>query len=83
MQFEVRELLIRVLKYLAEGLAIAMAMVIIPRKPINVEEIAAVALIGASVFALLDMLAPAVGLTARQGAGFGLGAGLVGGIPIA
>ena len=29
-------------------------------------------------FALLDVLAPSVGVTTRQGAGFGLGANLVG-----
>jgi len=34
--------------------------------------------VGVVVFAILDLLSPAVGLTARQGAGFGLGANLVG-----
>ena len=36
------------------------------------------ALVAAAVFALLDVLAPSIGVTARQGAGFGLGANLVG-----
>ena len=35
-------------------------------------------MVAAVSFALLDLLAPAVGLTMRQGAGFGLGANLVG-----
>jgi hypothetical protein len=34
--------------------------------------------LAAVVFAVLDFLAPTIGVTARQGAGFGLGAKLVG-----
>jgi hypothetical protein len=30
------------------------------------------------VFAILDAVSPSIGVTARQGAGFGLGANLVG-----
>jgi hypothetical protein len=71
------ELLTRVIKYFLEGLAVAVAMVIIPRKVPNVEEIIVVAVVAAVVFAILDLLSPSVGLTARQGAGFGLGAHLV------
>jgi hypothetical protein len=40
--------------------------------------VAILALTAAAVFAILDVLAPSVGVTARQGAGFGLGANLVG-----
>ena len=53
-------------------------MVIIPQKVPKVEEIVVVATVAAVVFAILDLLSPSVGLTARQGAGFGLGANLVG-----
>ena len=45
---------------------------------VGVEEVLAVAIVAAVTFALLDLLAPSIGLTARQGAGFGLGANLVG-----
>jgi hypothetical protein len=76
--FSGAELLTRVIKYFLEGLAVAVAMVIIPRKLPQVEEIVVVAVVAASVFAILDLLSPSVGLTARQGAGFGLGANLVG-----
>jgi len=76
--FSATELITRAIKYLLEGLAVAVAMVIIPRKVPNVEEIAVVSVIAAGVFAILDLLSPSVGLTARQGAGFGLGANLVG-----
>jgi len=78
MDLSVTELVTRVIKYLLEGLAVAIAMVIIPRRVPTLEEIVSVALVAAVVFAILDLLSPSVGLTARQGAGFGLGANMVG-----
>jgi hypothetical protein len=76
--FTVTELVTRAIKYFLEGLAVALATFIIPQKKLNVEEILAVSIVAAVTFALLDLLAPSIGLTARQGAGFGLGANLVG-----
>ena len=76
--FTISELVTRVIKYFLEVLAVAIAMVIIPHKTPHVEEIVVVAAVAASVFAILDLLSPSIGLTARQGAGFGLGANLVG-----
>ena len=75
--FSASELLTRIIKYFLEGLAVAVAMVIIPMKTPKMEEILTVSVIAATVFAILDLLSPSVGLTARQGAGFGLGAHLV------
>ena len=75
--FNGTELLTRAVKYFLEGLAVAVAMVIIPRKVPQLEEIAVIATMAAVVFAILDLLSPSVGLTARQGAGFGLGAHIV------
>lgn len=76
--FSAAEILTRFLKYFLEGLAVALAMVIIPRKMPSVEEVFVISVVAAVVFAILDLLSPSVGLTARQGAGFGLGANLVG-----
>lgn len=78
MDLSVTELVTRVIKYLLEGLAVAVAMVVIPRRIPSLEEIVSVSVVAAVVFAILDLLSPSVGLTARQGAGFGLGANLVG-----
>jgi ABC-type Co2+ transport system permease subunit len=78
MDFSVGEFVSRALKYLVEGLAVAIAAVFIPKKSLPLEEIASLALVAAAVFALLDVLAPSIGVTARQGAGFGVGANLVG-----
>ena len=39
---------------------------------------AGLTLADAAVFAVLDIFSPSIGVTARQGAGFGIGANLVG-----
>ena len=77
--FSATEILTRAIKYFLEGLAVAVAMVIIPRKAPHVEEIVVVATVAAVVFAILDLLAPSIGLTSRQGAGLALGSQLAGG----
>ncbi len=41
-------------------------------------EVFALGVTAACVFILLDLVSPGIGVTARQGAGFGLGANLVG-----
>jgi hypothetical protein len=78
MDFSMGEFVNRALKYLLEGLAVAVAAIYIPKKALAMDEVATLALTAAAVFALLDVLAPSVGVTARQGAGFGIGANLVG-----
>ncbi len=78
MDFTLNEFINRLLKYLIEGLAVAIAALFIPRKTIPIDEVATLALVAAAVFALLDAFVPSVGVTARQGAGFGIGANLVG-----
>ena len=68
----------RIIKYLIEGLVIAAAAIFIPKKALPLDEVATLAVLAAVVFAILDAVSPSVGVTARQGAGFGLGANLVG-----
>jgi hypothetical protein len=81
--FSGSELLTRAIKYFLEGLAVAVAMTIIPKKVPNVEEIVTVAVVAAVVFAILDLLSPSIGLTSRQGAGIALGSQLAGGFKMA
>jgi hypothetical protein len=69
-------------KYLLEGLAVAVAAFLIPKKNIDAKEIGLIALTAAAMFAVLDQFAPEVGAGARQGAGFGIGANMVG-FPVA
>jgi hypothetical protein len=72
------DLLTRVLKYLLEGLAVAVAAFVIPGKTMKYGEVAMIALTATATFAILDIYAPSVGSSARTGAGFGIGAGMVG-----
>ena len=81
--FSGSELITRAIKYFLEGLAVAVAMTIIPKKVPNVEEIVTVAVVAAVVFAILDLLSPSIGLTSRQGAGLALGSQLAGGFKMA
>lgn len=62
-----------VVKYLLEGLAVAVAAYYIPRRTVDLKEIGIIALTAAAVFAVLDQFAPSVALGARQGSGFGIG----------
>lgn len=76
--FDASEILMRFFKYAFEGTIVAMAAYFIPGKKLDAEEILIIALIAAATFAVLDLFAPAIGQSARIGAGFGLGANLVG-----
>jgi len=75
--FNIPELVKRVIKYLIEGLMVAIAAFAIPKQSLNLEEIALIALTAADTFSILDTYVPSIGVTARSGAGFGIGANLV------
>jgi len=77
MDFNIREILKRVIKYLVEGLIVAVACFAIPKQSLDIEEIALLALVAAATFSILDTYIPSMGETARSGAGFGIGANLV------
>jgi len=72
------EIVNRAIKYLIEGLFVAIAAIFVPKKSLPVEEILTLAVVAAAVFAILDVVSHSIGVTARQGAGFGIGANLVG-----
>lgn len=74
----VGELVKRIIKYLVEGLMVAIAAYAIPKRSLNIEEIILIALTAAATFSILDTYVPSMGVTARGGAGFGIGANLVG-----
>lgn len=76
--FDGSEILMRFFKYALEGTIVAFAAYFIPRKETAAEDVLMIALIAAATFAVLDLFAPAVGATVRSGAGFGIGANLVG-----
>lgn len=76
--FDMGDLVGRFVKYAIEGLAVAIVAYVIPGKTLRVSEIGMIALTALATFAILDIYAPSVGASARTGAGFGIGAGLVG-----
>ena len=75
--FNVAELIKRIIKYLIEGLMVAIASFAIPKRSLNLEEIALIALTAAATFAILDTYIPSMGVSARSGAGLGVGLNLV------
>lgn len=76
--FDVKEILLRVLKYLIEGFMVAIAAFAIPKKSLNLEEIGALSITAAATFAVLDTYLPAMSVSAHQGTGLGIGLGLAG-----
>ena len=76
--FDMGELLRRAIKYLVEGLMVAIAAFAIPQKQLKLDEICLIALTAAATFSILDTYLPSMSGSARTGAGFGIGANLVG-----
>ena len=75
---DISEIIKRIIKYLIEGLMVDIAAYAIPKKSLNLEEICLIALIAAATFSILDTYLPGMGMSARTGAGFGIGANLIG-----
>ena len=73
----VAELIKRIIKYLVEGLMVAIAAYAIPKRSLNIEEIVLIALTAAATFSILDTYVPSMGVSARSGAGLGVGLNLV------
>ena len=74
----VGELLKRIINYLIQGLMIAIVCYAVPQRSLNVDEISFIALTAAATFSILDTYLPSVAVSARAGAGFGIGANMVG-----
>jgi len=76
--FDFSEFVKRAIKYLIEGLMVALAAFAIPKQSLKLDEIIIIALTAAATFSVLDVFVPSMGASARGGAGFGIGANLVG-----
>tara|TARA_Y100000992_G_C21116629_1_gene419841 strand:+ start:19 stop:264 length:246 start_codon:yes stop_codon:yes gene_type:complete len=76
--FDLGELVKRAIKYLVEGLMVALAAFAIPKKSLQLDEVCLIALTAAATFSILDTYVPSMAQPARSGAGFGIGANLVG-----
>jgi hypothetical protein len=80
--FDFSELIKRAIKYIVEGIIVALAAYVIPKKSLSVEEVVVIALTAAATFSVLDVFIPSMGMGARQGASLAIGAGIAGGIPL-
>ena len=76
--FDIAEFVKRIIKYLVEGLMVAIAAFALPKRSLNFEEIAMIALTAAATFSILDTYIPSMGVSARSGTGFGIGLNLAG-----
>ena len=73
------EIMRRLIRYLIEGLAVAVVAYLIPRgRKLNIEEIVVIAVTASATFAILDMYTPSIGNAARMGTGFGIGGNIAG-----
>jgi hypothetical protein len=75
-----KTILNRAVAYMVEGTVVALAAFFIPGRKVQLGEIVSIALIATATFALLDMYMPnaTIAQNVRVGAGFGIGANLVG-----
>lgn len=73
------EVMKRVVKYLVEGLAVALAAYYIPSgRRLPLQDVVMIAVSAAATFAILDMYVPSIAGATRTGAGFGIGANMTG-----
>lgn len=76
--FDYQEMFTRIVKYLIEGLVVGIVASILPEKPLSMDKVVLLGLTAAAMFSILDLVAPSISTSARQGAGLGLGFNLVG-----
>jgi ABC-type Co2+ transport system permease subunit len=76
--FDFSELIKRAIKYIIEGIIVALAAYVIPKKSLNIEEVVVIALTAAATFSILDTYIPSMGVSARNGTGLGIGLNLAG-----
>jgi hypothetical protein len=76
--FDINELIKRLIKYLIEGLMVAIAAFAIPKRSLNIEEIISISLTASSIFCILDTYVPTIAVSAKQGTGLGIGLKLSG-----
>lgn len=74
---DINEFVKRVIKYLVEGLMVAIVAFAIPKKSLSLDEVALIALSAAATFSILDTYLPSMAVSARNGAGMGIGFNLV------
>jgi hypothetical protein len=86
MQLDLKEITVRLVKYLIEGLVVAICAYLLPaigkHRSTPFDELLMLGLVAACTFSILDLFSPSISQQARGGAGLGIGIGLVGGLPM-
>ena len=72
------DVLRKVVNYIVEGLAVAVACYVIPQRKMTAKEIVLIALTASAIFGVLDVFSPRTGQAVRSGVGLGVGLGLSG-----
>lgn len=74
-----REIVVRAVKLVITGVAVALAAYYIPSgRRLKLEEVLMIGVSAAAILAVLDVFAPSVGASARNGMGLGIGLGVSG-----
>ena len=60
MDYNFREIMKRIIKYLVIAIVVSVACFAIPKKAMDMEEIALIALVAAATFSILDTYAPRI-----------------------
>ena len=76
------ELIKKAIKYIVEGIIVALAAYVIPKQSLKIGEVVVIALTAAATLAVLDTFIPSMGASSRQGAGLAIGTGLAGGLRV-
>ena len=77
--FDGKELLLRILKYIVEGLIVSIAAFLIPGKPLPLYHVITIGIVAAATFSALDLFAPSMSQAVRFGSAATIGSNLVGG----
>ena len=66
-----------IIKYLIEGIAVAIAAYLIPKRKTNIQEILIIGVMASLTFIILDIGSEPISIGARFGSGFGIGMNLI------
>ena len=75
--YDYKEIAKKVIKYLLEGIAVALVAYYFMSDKLGAKDIFVLGVSAAAAFAILDQFSPTVAMGARFGAGFGIGQGII------
>jgi hypothetical protein len=78
--FNSRELCKRVVKYLIQGIVVAIAAILLQKPKPDFEAVIALSLVAGCTFAIIDTFMPSMTFPVQLGAGFSIGSNMIGGL---